>query len=119
MSYKKDLRKLVRTRLHDDGDNKIFTKKLLNKFIDIAESAVATYTRTEVLDLFVHKDLIVNYVVILCLGAQALLEKGREYPMSDNGVEFTPPDVSTLLQEQYKIEYEVFFRKINIYNDKP
>ncbi len=49
--------------------------------------------------------VIVQGAVVYALGAQALVEKGRELTITDNGISFTPPQVSDLLNTQYTTEF--------------
>lgn len=46
-------------------------------------------------------DIIVRGATIYALASQALIEKGREFQISDNGISFTPPGVSDMLNTQY------------------
>jgi len=48
--------------------------------------------------------VLVQGATVFALGAQALVEKGRELNITDNGISFTPPQVSDLLNTQYSTE---------------
>ena len=52
---------------------------------------------------FLH-DLIVQGAVIYALGAQAIIERGREFQLTDNGASFTPPSVADMLNAQCNTE---------------
>ena len=41
---------------------------------------------------------------MLALSSQALIERGREYNLTDNGVSLTPPTISELLNTQWSTE---------------
>ena len=47
----------------------------------------------------------------LALGAQALIERGREFTINDNGIGFTPPQQAELLSTQYKSEMDAWTAK--------
>ena len=49
----------------------------------------------------VFADVIIQGGVILALAAQALIEKGREFTITDNGVTYQPPQIADLLNNQY------------------
>jgi len=44
---------------------------------------------------------IVTGATLLALGAQMLIEKGREFVITDNGVSFQPPVVSDIINSQF------------------
>jgi len=46
-------------------------------------------------------DVLVEGATLAALSSQALLERGAEYIISDNGISFTPPTMSELLNTQY------------------
>lgn len=57
-------------------------------------------------------DLIVQGAVITALAGKALIERGRELTTSDNGINFTPPDVSSILMRQWEIELVDYQNKV-------
>jgi hypothetical protein len=48
----------------------------------------------------VFADIIIHGANLLALAAQALIEKGREFVVTDNGISFQPPAVSEILNSQ-------------------
>jgi hypothetical protein len=46
-------------------------------------------------------EVIADGAVLFAMASQALIEKGREFQMTDNGVSFTPPNVAEMLNTQY------------------
>jgi len=46
------------------------------------------------------RDVIVEGAYIMALASKALIEKGREFTISDNGLSFQPPQVADLLNSQ-------------------
>jgi len=49
----------------------------------------------------IFADVVIQGAVILALAAQALIERGREFTITDNGVTYQPPQLSELLNNQY------------------
>jgi hypothetical protein len=52
----------------------------------------------------IFADIIVQGAALLALAAQALIERGREFTITDNGISFVPPAVSEMLQTQYSTQ---------------
>lgn len=46
-------------------------------------------------------EILVQGATIFAMASQALIERGLEYQISDNGINFTPPTVSDMLNTQY------------------
>lgn len=45
--------------------------------------------------------ILVEFATIYALASKALIERGREFQFTDNGLNFTPPTVSELMMTQY------------------
>ena len=45
--------------------------------------------------------IIIQGAVLLALAAQALIERGREFSITDNGITFQPPAVAEMLNAQF------------------
>lgn len=45
--------------------------------------------------------VLVEYATLQALASKALIERGREFQITDNGLNFNPPSVSELMQTQY------------------
>lgn len=56
-------------------------------------------------------EILVEGATLYALSSHALIERGREFQISDNGINFTPPTVSEMLNTQYN-------SLISTYNDK-
>ena len=56
--------------------------------------------------------LLVEGAVVYALGSQALIERGREFATTDNGITFIPPTISELLQTQYSQLYQSHYGKL-------
>jgi hypothetical protein len=46
-------------------------------------------------------EVLVEGATLYALASQALIERGREFQISNNGISFNPPNISELLQTQY------------------
>ena len=60
-----------------------------------------------------HTSLVVLGAVVEALRSKALIERGREHSMKDNGVQYTPPDVSTMLMDQAHACQHEYFQKVD------
>lgn len=65
---------------------------------------------------FVHQfhDVLVQGATLMALASKALIERGREFQITDNGLNFTPPTVSELLNTQWSTELTNYFEKLKI-----
>jgi len=45
---------------------------------------------------------LVEGATLKALASQALIERGREFALSDSGISFIPPAISELLQTQFQ-----------------
>jgi hypothetical protein len=62
-----------------------------------------TFEDTQFFDVFGAN--IVHGALIWALSSKALIERGREFQITDNGTSFQPPGVSDILTTQYNTEY--------------
>src|SRR5271170_5465515 len=90
-------------------DVDIYTKEVLEDFIDLS---VSGFNQTPTFTFFslenskfveTFAEVLVEGATLYALASQALLERGREFQMSDNGISFDPPNLSELLNTQYSI----------------
>lgn len=49
-------------------------------------------------------EVIAEQASVMALASQALIERGREFQLTDNGINFNPPSVSELLNTQFNTE---------------
>lgn len=65
-------------------------------------------------DMFVDQfmDILIQGAFILALAAQALIERGREFTVTDNGVSYQPPQVSELLNSQFSTQMQAYREKL-------
>lgn len=118
------LLKALRARLNSEGLSKstdeygnttfvdcgTFTTDMLVTFLGMAISefnyiphiTFYSFKDTEIIDQFF--ELFVRGATIFALASKALIERGREFSFSDQGISFTPPTVSELLNTQFSTE---------------
>lgn len=124
MSKEKNLDRLfnlIRLRLQSRGkvkgsdpngnvvyvDCDIYNKEMLEAFLELSVSnfnQVPSFTNFSLADdSFVDcfAEVLVEGATIYALSSQALIERGREFQIVDNGVRFDPPTVSDMLNTQY------------------
>jgi hypothetical protein len=111
----------LRSRLHDKGKAKsndangniiyidvdIYAKDMLESFIDLAVSefnATPDFTdftleNSRFVDCFA--EVVVEGATLYALSSRALIERGREFQIGDDGVSFIPPAVSEMLNTQF------------------
>lgn len=112
---------LVRFRLQDKAkaktldlsgnvvyiDTNIYSQETLEAFIELS---ISNFNQTPLftdysvensrfVDCFA--DVLVEGAVLYALSSQALLERGREFQISDGGLSFTPPGVAEMLNTQF------------------
>lgn len=126
------LMKTLRSRLNSSGLSKstdtygnvvyvdcdIFSVDMLTSFIanaltdfnQVPYFTFFTFEDTPILDNF--HDIIVEGATLMALASQALIERGREFQITDNGVNFTPPTVSELLNTQYSTLLTNYYDKL-------
>jgi hypothetical protein len=65
-------------------------------------------------DYFVDQfgEVLVEGATLYALASQALIERGREFQITDNGLNFNPPTVSELMQTQYSTLLSHYWEKL-------
>lgn len=126
------LMKILRIRLKNDGTRQVpdgvggytsqacsifsneeltcFLVNSLSEFNQIPHFSNFTFADPNVYGIFA--DVILQGAVLLALAAQALIEKGREFVITDNGLTFQPPAVSELLNTQYTAQLADYKEKV-------
>jgi hypothetical protein len=79
-----------------------FIADSLTMFNEIPHFTNFTFEDTDILQQF--HNVIVQGAVLMALSSKALLERGREFNFTDNGIAFTPPTVSELMTTQWSAE---------------
>lgn len=59
-----------------------------------------------------YRDVIVEGAYIISLGSKALIEKGREFVISDNGISYSPPQISELFNSQMSTLIGIYREKL-------
>jgi hypothetical protein len=86
-----------------------FLAQSLSMFNQIPHFTMFEFHHTEIITIFY--DILVQGATLLALSSQALIERGREYSLSDNGVSLTPPTISELLNTQWSTELTNYMDK--------
>ncbi len=79
-----------------------FLAESLTYFNSISHFTEFTFADTSILNQF-HL-ILIQGAVCQAISSKALIERGREYSVTDNGVSFNPPTVSELLNTQWSTE---------------
>jgi hypothetical protein len=88
-------------------DCDIYNQEMLNSFIELSVSdfnQVPYFTFFTLADdkfVDVFSEVLVEGATLYALSSQALIEKGREFKILDNGIYTDPPNVSEMLNTQY------------------
>ncbi len=88
-------------------DHDIYAKEMLESFIDLSVSEFNqtpkftsfTLENSRFVDCFT--EILVEGATLYALSSQALLERGREFQLQDNGLTFNPPNISEMLSTQF------------------
>lgn len=89
-----------------------FLCQSLSMFNELPHFTMFTWEDTPIIEQF--HDVLEQGGLYLALGAQALIERGREFQVQDNGIGFTPPTISELLNTQYQKEMDNWYDKCKI-----
>ena len=87
-----------------------FIANAITEFNALPHFTFFTFEDTLFIDQFL--DILVERATIDALASQALIERGREFQITDNGVNFNPPTVSELLNTQYTTMLTQFNEKL-------
>lgn len=88
-------------------DSDIYATEMLITFLEMSLSdfnsvpyfTFYSFEDSKIIETFAA--VLVEGATLYALGSQALIERGREFAMTDNGLTFTPPSLAELLQTQY------------------
>lgn len=128
------LLKMLKCRVKNDGTRKVpdgeggyiteecsvFTDSELICFLVSSLSGFNQYphfTRFVFSDQIIYTifaEIIVQGAALLAFAAQALIEKGREFSITDNGVIYQPPAISEILNSQYTAQLADYKEKLKI-----
>lgn len=82
----------------------------LSMFNQIPHFTYFTFEDTEIIGQF--HEVLVQGAALYALSSKALLERGREFSLSDNGIQFTPPTVSDLMMTEWNAELTQHLDKV-------
>jgi hypothetical protein len=71
-----------------------------------------TFDDTRCIEFFT--EVLVSGATLYALASQALIERGREFQITDNGLTFDPPKVSEMLNTQYATLLEKHSKKVQL-----
>ena len=128
------LLKMLKPRLKNDGIRKIpdgqggyieescsvftnselicFLVNSLSSFNQIPHFTNFTFENPQIHTVFA--DVIVQGASLLAMSAQALIEKGREFSITDNGVIYQPPMISEILNSQFSTQLADYKDKLKV-----
>jgi hypothetical protein len=89
-----------------------FLAQSLSMFNEVPHFTSFDFNHSEIIKVFY--DVLVQGAVLLALSSQALIERGREYQISDGGISLTPPSISELLNSQWSTELSNHFEKVKL-----
>jgi hypothetical protein len=90
----------------------VFIAGALSAFNQIPTFTAFTFESTEILTIFF--EVIVQHAVIWALASKQMVEKGREFTITDNGVAWSPPGVSEVLGSQFNAELGNWYDKVKL-----
>lgn len=92
-----------------------FLANSLTLFNEIPTFTMFTFEDSDIIAQF--HDVIVQGAAIMALSSKSLIERGREYKLTDNGINFDIPTVSELMQTQWSTEFANHFEKVKYIKD--
>lgn len=93
-----------------DAELVCFLVNSLSSFNQFPHFTQFTFADQQIYVIFA--DVILQGAVLLALAAQALIEKGREFQITDNGVMYQPPQIADMLNTQYSSQLADYQQKL-------
>jgi hypothetical protein len=87
-----------------------FLANALSDFNQIPFFTFFTFNDTLIIEQFL--DILVEGATLMALASQALIERGREYSITDSSINFTPPLVSEMLLTEYNTLLTQYYEKL-------
>jgi len=87
-----------------------FLATILWDFNQVPFFTFFTFDDTNFVDQF--GEILVEGATLYALASKALIERGREYAITDNGINFNPPTVSELMNTQYSTLLTQYYDKL-------
>lgn len=82
----------------------------LSEFNQTPNFSAYTFEYTNFVDVF--HEVLVEGATLQALASQALIERGREFTLSDTGVVLAPPNISDLLTTQFQLLSTIHLKKL-------
>lgn len=82
----------------------------LSEFNQTPHVSNFTFAHQQIQDIYL--DIVVQGAALVGMSAQALIERGREFTMTDSGVSFSPPAISEILNTQYSAQLSDYRAKL-------
>lgn len=89
-----------------DDELVAFLVNSLSEFNGVPHFTTFTFADPSISGIF--SAIIIQGAVLYALSAQALIEKGREFTITDNGLSFSPPAVSEMLNSQFTTQFTAY-----------
>lgn len=87
-----------------------FLAAALSDFNQVPFFTFFTFDETDFVDQFM--EILVEGATLYALASKALIERGREFSITDNGINFVPPTVSELMMTQYNTLMTAYQEKL-------
>lgn len=84
----------------------------LSLFNELPHFTMFTWDDSSIISQF--ENVIVQGAAIMALSSKALIERGREFTISDNGLNFTPPTLSDIISTQWSAEMTNHMEKLKM-----
>lgn len=100
----------VACNIFSNDEMTCFLVNSLSEFNQWPHFTSFTFAESQTTGIFL--DIIIQGAVLLALAAQTLIERGREFQITDNGVTYQPPAVSEILNSQYGTQLGYYKEKL-------
>lgn len=129
-----NLLKMLRARLNSSGKSYMVDKNgnpgyvdcdiySIDMLVTFLASALVDFNQVPYFTFFTFDDaafvaqfgqILVEGATLHALASKALIERGREFQFTDNGVSFNPPSVAEMLNTQYSALLTHYFDKLKL-----
>lgn len=89
-----------------------FLATALTDFNQVPFFTFFTFDESDFVDQFM--EILVEGATLYALASKALIERGREFSITDNGINFVPPTVSELMMTQYSTLLTHYWDKLKM-----
>lgn len=96
--------------IFSDDELICFLINSLSEFNQMPHFTDFTFAHPQICGIF--SDIIIQGAMLLALAAQSLIERGREFTINDNGIQYQPPTVSEILNSQYTTQLSNYMEKL-------